>query len=358
MKTRGADQGVAHRRVPVPVGRDLLGVHDLRHRARGRVDGSVEQPHGGRAGRLHLPHVPVPRADRRVHRGARPDPERRGRPAPGAVGARPARSVRRRRTTRSPLPAGKLRIDIREVTFSYPSRDRTGADSAVLKNIDVTIPAGQQVAIVGSTGSGKTTLGRLIARFADPTIGAIELGGVPLRTGRSGRAAAAARRGVAGAVPLRRLDQRQRRASPSNTRRPATSNAWSTNSACGDWVESLSEGLATERRRAWRSVVGGRTAARRPVACRSRRPRRADPRRGDLVGRRADRGPRRPRPRTARRVTHHDRHRPPAVDGCARRPRARAGTRPPRGGRPSRRADHDRRSVPPPVRRLGLGTSV
>ena len=40
-------------------------------------------------------------------------------------------------------------------------------------DIDVTIPAGQQVAIVGATGSGKTTLGRLIARFADPTIGTI-----------------------------------------------------------------------------------------------------------------------------------------------------------------------------------------
>jgi ATP-binding cassette, subfamily B, bacterial len=80
-----------------------------------------------------------------------------------------------------PLPPGKLRIDVRDVTFSYPSRDNQGDDAAVLKHIDVCIPAGQQVAIVGSTGSGKTTLGRLIARFADPTIGAIELGGVPLR---------------------------------------------------------------------------------------------------------------------------------------------------------------------------------
>jgi ATP-binding cassette subfamily B protein len=80
-----------------------------------------------------------------------------------------------------PLPAGTLRIDVRDVTFSYPSRDQDGDDSAVLQHIDVTIPAGQQVAIVGSTGSGKTTLGRLIARFADPTVGAIELGGVPLR---------------------------------------------------------------------------------------------------------------------------------------------------------------------------------
>jgi ABC-type multidrug transport system fused ATPase/permease subunit len=80
-----------------------------------------------------------------------------------------------------PLPAGQLRIDIREVTFAYRSRSDDTADAAVLKGIDVSIPAGQQVAMVGATGSGKTTLGRLIARFADPTIGEIDLGGVPLR---------------------------------------------------------------------------------------------------------------------------------------------------------------------------------
>jgi len=80
-----------------------------------------------------------------------------------------------------PLPDGKLQIDIREVTFAYRSRSDDTADAAVLKDIDVTIPAGQQVAMVGATGSGKTTLGRLIARFADPTIGEIDLGGVPLR---------------------------------------------------------------------------------------------------------------------------------------------------------------------------------
>jgi len=80
-----------------------------------------------------------------------------------------------------PLPAGKLQIDIRDVTFAYRSRSDDTADAAVLMGIDVTIPAGQQVAMVGATGSGKTTLGRLIARFADPTIGEIDLGGVPLR---------------------------------------------------------------------------------------------------------------------------------------------------------------------------------
>ena len=78
------------------------------------------------------------------------------------------------------LPDGTLRIDVRDVTFAYRSRDSTEPDTAVLKHVDVSIPAGQQVALVGSTGSGKTTLARLIARFADPTIGEIEIGGVPL----------------------------------------------------------------------------------------------------------------------------------------------------------------------------------
>jgi ATP-binding cassette subfamily B protein len=81
-----------------------------------------------------------------------------------------------------PLPSGNLRIDIKDVTFSYRSRHSQVADEAVLKNVTLSIPAGQQVAMVGATGSGKTTLGRLIARFADPTFGEIDLGGVPLRS--------------------------------------------------------------------------------------------------------------------------------------------------------------------------------
>ena len=79
------------------------------------------------------------------------------------------------------LPAGPLDIDVRDVTFAYPTRGVTAeVDAAVLRHVNVHIPAGQQVAMVGATGSGKTTLGRLIARFADPTIGQIRLGGVPL----------------------------------------------------------------------------------------------------------------------------------------------------------------------------------
>ncbi|MDQ3469522.1 MAG: ABC transporter ATP-binding protein/permease [Actinomycetota bacterium] len=81
-----------------------------------------------------------------------------------------------------PLPAGPLDVDVRDVTFSYPTRGLAEAvDAAVLRHVNVSIPAGQQVALVGATGSGKTTLGRLIARFADPTIGQIRIGGIPVQ---------------------------------------------------------------------------------------------------------------------------------------------------------------------------------
>lgn len=78
------------------------------------------------------------------------------------------------------LPSGSLSIDLHAVTFAYRSRGDDDTDQPVLHNITTHIPAGQQVALVGATGSGKTTLGRLIARFSDPVSGQITLGGVPL----------------------------------------------------------------------------------------------------------------------------------------------------------------------------------
>jgi putative ABC transport system ATP-binding protein len=83
------------------------------------------------------------------------------------------------------LPAGVLDVVCDGVSFAYRSRleDQMGTgalDEAVIKNLDVRIPAGQHVALVGATGSGKTTVARLIARFADPTFGEIRIGGVPL----------------------------------------------------------------------------------------------------------------------------------------------------------------------------------
>ncbi|MGW6967406.1 ABC transporter ATP-binding protein [Streptomyces zaomyceticus] len=61
------------------------------------------------------------------------------------------------------------------VRFAY----RTGGE--VLPTMDLTIPAGQTVAVVGATGAGKSTLAKLLARFYDPTDGAVRLDGVDLR---------------------------------------------------------------------------------------------------------------------------------------------------------------------------------
>ena len=66
-------------------------------------------------------------------------------------------------------------IHFRDVAFSYVP------DRPVLPDLDLRIPAGQTVALVGTTGAGKTTIAKLIARFYDPTAGAVTLDGIDLR---------------------------------------------------------------------------------------------------------------------------------------------------------------------------------
>lgn len=78
-----------------------------------------------------------------------------------------------------PLPVPfplKQGISFRQVTFRYPGNDR-----AVLQDFNLTIPAGQIVAIVGANGAGKSTLLKLLCRFYDVQAGAIELDGVDIR---------------------------------------------------------------------------------------------------------------------------------------------------------------------------------
>ncbi len=71
-------------------------------------------------------------------------------------------------------PAEHLRL--RGVTFAYP-----GTDVAVLDGLDLEIPAGTSLAIVGQNGAGKTTLAKLLCRLYDPQEGSIEVDGVDLR---------------------------------------------------------------------------------------------------------------------------------------------------------------------------------
>jgi ABC-type multidrug transport system fused ATPase/permease subunit len=70
-------------------------------------------------------------------------------------------------------PRGDVAFD--HVTFAY-------RDKPVLHDIDIAIPAGQVVALVGATGAGKTTIARLVSRFYDPTEGRVTLDGADLRS--------------------------------------------------------------------------------------------------------------------------------------------------------------------------------
>ncbi|CAH9113878.1 unnamed protein product [Cuscuta epithymum] len=68
-------------------------------------------------------------------------------------------------------------LELKNVDFSYPSRP----DIQILNNLCLTIPAGKTVALVGSSGSGKSTVVSLIERFYDPTSGQVLLDGHDLK---------------------------------------------------------------------------------------------------------------------------------------------------------------------------------
>jgi ABC-type multidrug transport system fused ATPase/permease subunit len=74
-----------------------------------------------------------------------------------------------------PLPAGRGRVELRGVGLAYE-----GAEPA-LRGIDLEVEAGRAVALVGPTGSGKTSLVALLARLYDPTEGSVRIDGADLR---------------------------------------------------------------------------------------------------------------------------------------------------------------------------------
>ena len=74
------------------------------------------------------------------------------------------------------LPEGPGEVRFEGVCFAYPG------DEPVLNGVDLIVPGGSSVALVGATGSGKTTLAHLIPRFHDVGRGAITLDGVDIRS--------------------------------------------------------------------------------------------------------------------------------------------------------------------------------
>jgi ATP-binding cassette subfamily B protein len=76
-----------------------------------------------------------------------------------------------------PAPRGEVRLD--GVRFGYSSAEGDGPE--VLHGVDLYVPAGSTLALVGPTGAGKSTVAKLIARFYDPRSSTVSLDGIDLR---------------------------------------------------------------------------------------------------------------------------------------------------------------------------------
>jgi ATP-binding cassette subfamily B protein len=95
-----------------------------------------------------------------------------------------------------PLPAGPLAVEFRAVSFTYPTMEATGQpgpdpDGArepepTLAGLSFAVPPGGRLGLLGRTGSGKTTVARLLHRLYDPHGGSVLLGGADLRDARLG----------------------------------------------------------------------------------------------------------------------------------------------------------------------------
>ena len=99
--------------------------------------------------------------------------------SPLAAGAAGGNGASGRSGETVPMPAIVEGVRFADVEFAY--RDATGELQDVLHGVDFDIPAGSAVALVGSSGAGKSTIANLIPRFYDPSQGAVQIDGIDLR---------------------------------------------------------------------------------------------------------------------------------------------------------------------------------
>lgn len=135
--------------------------------------------------------------------------------------------------------AGEYPVTVAGLTFSYPD-----SDEPVLRDVDLTIPAGGSLALVGATGAGKTTLAALIAGIGTPQSGSVRVGSTDL----AGLDEAGARVLVSiltqeTHVFSGSLADDLRLAAPDATDAELTAALRTVGAA--DWVEALPEGLGT-----------------------------------------------------------------------------------------------------------------
>ena len=201
-----------------------------------------------------------------------------------------------------------------DVRFRY-----AGGEQEILRGVSFTVEPGQLVALLGTTGSGKSTLINLIPRFYDVTGGSVLIDGARRARGDAVQPALADRRRAAGGAAVLRHGARQHRLRPAGRdarggarggrrrrRRPSSS------TRCRRATTPSSASAAS----ASPAGSGSGIAIARALLT---RPAPADPRRQHLGGRRRDRGgdPGRARSADARRAAHRVRDRPAHLARCA-----------------------------------------
>jgi ATP-binding cassette, subfamily B, bacterial len=136
------------------------------------------------------------------------------------------------------LPRGPLSVHAEDVSYRY------GDGALVVRDVSIEVAAGAHVAVVGETGSGKTTFCKLLTRLADPVEGSIEIAGVPLR-----RVARGSRQRAVRMVPqdgfLFDLTVRENVRAGREGATDREIEAAFEELGLGAWVESLPDGLDT-----------------------------------------------------------------------------------------------------------------
>ena len=159
------------------------------------------------AGRLHdLHRVPGIPGGAHVPGGGHRHADHRGAGRPGPHPGSACASSRRTRTRSARNAIGAISGDVafEHVSFAYDP------GKPVLHDVSFESQPGTVTALVGPSGSGKSTIISLIAAFHEPTEGVVRVDGVDLSTRAAGRLPHAARRGVAGHLPVRRHHPRER----------------------------------------------------------------------------------------------------------------------------------------------------
>ena len=255
------------------------------------------------------------------------------------------------------LPRGPIDVTFEDVSFAYPD----GPD--VLSDVSMHIDAGTRVAIVGETGSGKSTFAKLLTRLMDPGSGAVLLDGIDVR-----QIAQHSLRTSVVLVPQEgflfddTITANVRYGKLDATEADILSSA--DELGLRDWIDGLPRGLATKVGQRGESLSAGERQLVALLRAHLADPDLLVPGRGDQRRGPAARNADRPRPGAAHAVADVGHHRAPAVHGRERRRGGGGRSRTRRPARTARRAGHPVRErlrrpaqlVDRPARRLSLGS--